>query len=190
MRIRSLPLCGDQLHIVDDALEASEVKRVEAFCRALPFHRVRYGYRAAAEQPLGFGHQWIHGVAPDERPFLPVATVERLVRRLVGDVKPGRVHLNCVQPGDPRYPHVDDTTGRVLVAVYFANARWEERWAGELTFFEDGEPLYAIRPKPGRVLVFDGNVLHRGGVPSSDCPDVRYALACKFLRDDAVAEAR
>jgi len=182
MNVRTLPLAGDVLHIVDDAVPTADVRRFEAFCRALPFNRVCYGYRATAEQELSFGHQWIHGVAPDERRFLPIDTVEGLVGQLLGEVKPGRVHLNCVQPGDPRYPHVDDTTGRVIVAVYFANAEWRTEWAGELTFYEDGEPVYAIRPKPGRILVFDGNVLHRGGVPSADCPEVRYALACKFLR--------
>lgn len=180
---RILTVGSQSVHVFDDVLVGPARARVDGFCRLLPFTRIRYGFRDAAAAELRHGHQWVHPVAPDERAFLPLDALHRLAEQAMGErLDAGRVHVNCIQPGDDRYPHIDDSTGRVVVAVYFANDAWQPDWMGELTFFHDGEAALAVAPRPGRVVVFDGTLLHRGGVPLSGCPDVRYAIAHKFLR--------
>lgn len=180
---RILDVGTQQVHVFDDVLVGPARTRVDGFCRLLPFTRIRYGFRDAADADLRHGHQWVHPVAPDERPFLPLEKLHRLAEQATGEpLEVGRVHVNCIQPGDDRYPHIDDSTGRVVVAVYFANDDWQSDWMGELTFFDGDEAAQVVAPRPGRVVVFDGTLLHRGGVPLPGCPDVRYAIAHKFLR--------
>ena len=170
------------VHVVDGALAAAELQRTHALCRMLPFTRVRYGYRADSSVPLSFDYQWIHPVAQDERALLPLTTLQSLVSDLVGEQwSPGRVHINCITPGERRHKHIDGAKGKVLVAVCFANSEWKDEWSGDLVFFEGDHEVARIRPMPGRVVVFDGSLVHRGGVPVSDCPEVRYAIAHKFL---------
>jgi len=171
------------LHILDGLIEEERVQRVDRFCRLMPFHRIRYGYREDHGAEMKHGHQWVHLVAPDERRFLPLDAIEAAARRVYGDdIRPGRAHVNCIQPNERRYPHIDGAPGRVIVGVYFVNAAWQHRWMGDLTFFDGDEPAAVVQPRPGRVALFDGGLVHRGGGPAADCPDVRYAVAAKYLR--------
>jgi hypothetical protein len=174
---------GLPVYVVDGAVEPAALSRSHALCRMLPFTRIRYGFRANPEEPLGFDYQWIHPVAEDERAMLPLDTMATLVQELAGDTwAPGRVHINCITPGERRHQHIDGARDRVLVAVCFANASWDEAWAGDLVFFDDGVEVLRVSPAPGRIIIFDGSLVHRGGVPIDDCPEVRYAIAHKFLK--------
>jgi len=87
--------------------------------------------------------------------------------------------------GDCPYPHVDarsEPDRVVLSTIYFANARWDPVWGGETQFFNgEMEALLAIAPRPGRLVIFDGSVLHRAGVPMRNCQASRYSLINKFL---------
>lgn len=174
----------DDVHVFDDVVPTNEQQRIDSFCRMLPFTRIRYAYRDSAESEFRHDHQWVHPVSQDESPFLPIRQLHELAEEATAaSLTPGRVHINCIQPGDPRHPHIDDTTGRVVVAVYFANAEWQNDWMGELTFFDDDGTAQVISPRPRRAIVFNGTLLHRGGVPVTGCPEVRYAIAHKFLRE-------
>ena len=73
-----------------------------------------------------------------------------------------------------------------VTALYFANPEWQDDWQGETVFYDRaGEPFHAVAPKPGRVLVFDGGIVHRGGVPSRKCFEPRLSVAFKFLEEKA-----
>jgi hypothetical protein len=149
----------------------------------LPFTRIRYGFRPNPETPLAYDHQWVHLVAEDERPMLPLHTMADLVQQVAGpEWTAGRVHINCITPGERRHKHIDGARDQVLVAVCFANTEWDEAWAGDLVFFEADNEVLRISPSPGRIVVFDGSLIHRGGVPVGDCPEVRYAIAHKFIK--------
>ena len=90
-----------------------------------------------------------------------------------------RMHCNTHLYGDVPHAHTDSTPG--VTALYIANPRWEANWMGETIFCnDDGEPLYAVIPKPGRLLVFSGDIIHRGGVPSRECFEPRISIAFKF----------
>lgn len=183
--VRELPIAGRSIRIVDGFVANERVREVHDYVRGLAFNRIRYGYRDDPAKELQHGHQWVHGITSEERPRLPIDELEALVKELLPEeqgLEAGRAHLSCIQPNDTRFPHIDDSTGRVITALYFVNSVWDRDWLGELVFYEKDEPLYAILPKPGRVIVFEGTIVHRGGVPSASCPDVRYALAAKMMR--------
>ncbi len=92
-----------------------------------------------------------------------------------------RIYANLNLFGDFQFAHED---GDGWTALLFANAEWREDWGGE--FFAYGSEQrsfdYSIMPKPGRMLIFDGLIRHRGGVPSKFCHEARITLAIKFGR--------
>lgn len=90
-----------------------------------------------------------------------------------------RVHCNCQFSDDLQYIHHDIPGG--LTALYFVNDRWPGDWMGETLFYDaEREATHAVSFKPGRLLVFDADMLHRGGLPSPDCSDPRLSVAFKF----------
>ena len=93
-----------------------------------------------------------------------------------------RVHVNLHMYGDMQFPHGDLPGGVTL--LYYANPEWKENWMGETIFYDDSrDPVVAVAPRPGRVAIFDGDLVHRGGVPSRECYGPRISIAFKYLRE-------
>lgn len=92
-----------------------------------------------------------------------------------------RIYANFNLHGDYQFTHAD---GDVWTALVFVNSRWSADWGGELMLYEDGpQPVaLAIPPRPGRMVIFDGRIDHRGGAPSKFCVDARITLAMKFVK--------
>jgi SM-20-related protein len=96
-------------------------------------------------------------------------------------VELARVHSNLHLYGDMQFPHTDEPGG--VTALYYANPEWDENWLAETIFYDENrEPTYAVAPKPGRLAVFDADILHRAGVPSRQCYVSRISVAFKFRR--------
>ena len=93
-----------------------------------------------------------------------------------------RSHAYCVPYGDVQFAHSDFDTGTGITALYFANLVWKEEWASEMLFFgRSAEPEIAVAPKPGRVLIFQGDLRHRAGVPPRFCNDARFTLVVRLV---------
>lgn len=97
-----------------------------------------------------------------------------------------RVYANFNLHGDYQFAHDD---GDVWTALVFVNASWNEDWGGELLLYDgtfasptDAGFAYAITPCPGRMVLFDGKIKHRGGVPSKYCLEPRISFAVKFIK--------
>ena len=92
-----------------------------------------------------------------------------------------RIYANMNLFGDFQFAHED---GEGWTALLFANPEWGEDWGGEFLAYDgdDAPYAYAVSPKPGRMLLFDGRIRHRGGVPSKLCQHPRITLAIKFRR--------
>lgn len=93
-----------------------------------------------------------------------------------GGVRRGYVNMNL--HGDFQYAHAD---GDVWTVLLFGNTRWEPDWLGEL-MFHDSVYIHAVTPKPGRIVIFDGLIMHRGGAPSKLCSDPRLTLVLKLSK--------
>jgi hypothetical protein len=93
-----------------------------------------------------------------------------------------RVYANLNMFGDFQFAHED---GDGWTALLLANPEWKEDWGGEfIAYAGEGVPYdYAVSPRPGRLLLFDAMILHRGGVPSKFCHEPRISIAIKFARD-------
>ena len=129
----------------------------------------RYGFLEQLPYPL-------NDIDTDETAYsrhwkaaLPVPLATPLLKRCISltqelmGVDPARlrrVHSNLHLYPDVQFPHVDFTSG--VTALYHANPAWAERWLGETTFYDENrEPIYAVAPKPGRLALFHGDILHR-----------------------------
>ena len=91
-----------------------------------------------------------------------------------------RAYANFNLFGDLQRAHDD---GACWTVLFFLNDRWEDDWGGEVLLYPPARSVaIAVSPRPGRVLLLDGALRHRGGVPSKLCLLPRITLAVKFRR--------
>ena len=97
---------------------------------------------------------------------------------------PHRAYTNVAGYGDVLFTHADCLPGqRDITALWFICSEWDIEWGGETVFFDgDGEIACAVRPRPGRLVLFDGDILHAGRPPSRICFHPRYTLAIKLVQ--------
>ena len=172
---------GHPVHIIDGLFAPDMVRMLHEILRKLEFSLSDYDTGETRDQL-----HWKHAFGLDTLDQLPLFCVWRdaIVAR-TNELFPGRnvalarVHCNNQPYGDLQRAHQDLTPG--VTALYFANAEWNRDWQGELVFFDrNEEPFHAVAPKPGRVVIFSGHILHRGGVPSRICFEPRLSVAFKF----------
>lgn len=86
----------------------------------------------------------------------------------------GRVHQDIAEESERR--------NHITVLVY-CNKEWNLAWAGEtLVFDENNEIKAGVMPKPGRVVVIEGDPPHVGRSVSRICPTDRRVLVFKLWR--------
>ena len=179
--MRARDLDGRRLFIIDDLFDKSIVQMLhETFIR-LPFTQSDFD----TEDTMHVRH-WKFDFQPDGFGLNPVlrtwhqrvtATAAELVGVLSLPIR--RIYCNSVGYGDHQHMHFDDKDG--TTALYFANAQWIEDWQGETVFYDRAEEAcQVVAPRPGRLVVFSSECLHRGGVPSRTCPVPRLTVAFKF----------
>jgi hypothetical protein len=97
--------------------------------------------------------------------------------------RPQRAYVNHSVYGDMYHMHRDLSAVTVL---YYANLMWETDWGGETIYFDDNnDAQIVVSPRPGRMVISRGATLHRGTVPTRDCPQQRLTIAYKLrLRGD------
>lgn len=86
----------------------------------------------------------------------------------------GRLHQDIADAGE-RANHI--------TALVYCNKDWNVAWAGEtLVFDDDNEIVAAVMPRPGRVMVIEGDPPHVGRSVSRICPTDRRVLVFKLWR--------
>lgn len=94
-----------------------------------------------------------------------------------------RAYINMCHYGDVEYPHLDcESDEDDITVLYYANKDWHYTWGGETQFYESHEAVMGVTPRPGRYVVFDGNIEHMGTIPTRICNTSRYTLAMKYSR--------
>jgi Rps23 Pro-64 3,4-dihydroxylase Tpa1-like proline 4-hydroxylase len=175
---RQLAIGPHHLVVFDGLFDAAAIASTFTFVRRSPYHLNDYD----SEQSTHVLH-W--------KAEFPVALAEgtpvfrdciRITRDLVAPapLTLDRVHANLETYGDMMFPHPDLEGG--VTAVYYANPVWERDWQGETVFYAGGEPVHMVAPRPGRLVVFDADIVHRVGVPSRECYVPRITIAFKFTR--------
>jgi hypothetical protein len=178
-KIRKSVISGRELFICDNMIDALMVQRVGALVRTLHY------LRKEKSRPGVPGLAAVSDI-PAERigsdPFL--LAVRQMVERLFPNERfsDQRAYVNSSIYGDSYYLHRDCAPHeRHVTALYYANVAWQPDWGGETLYFSDEEDAeLAISPRPGRLVLARGAVLHRGSVPTRICHEERYTLAYKL----------
>lgn len=95
-----------------------------------------------------------------------------------------RCYCNYAGFGDMLFTHTDCLPGGTeLTGLWYIAPEWNVEWGGETLFFNSQmDAEVAVTPKPGRFVVFDGNITHVGRPPNRICYAPRYTLALKLRR--------
>ncbi|MGH8211612.1 MAG: 2OG-Fe(II) oxygenase [Rhodanobacteraceae bacterium] len=136
-----------------------------------------------------------HWVKEMKLETVPRPIFELTQRAVLGFVTPQfgyrahRAYTNFAGFGDMLFTHVDCTPEEHdLTALWYLCDEWDLEWGGETVFFDvHDEIACAIRPRPGRLIVFDGAIKHAGRPPNRICFAPRYTFAMKFERIPASA---
>jgi SM-20-related protein len=132
---------------------------------------------------------WATEIAVDQLPTMPffAPTMAALV-----DYAPKqryrayRCYVNVAHYGDMLFTHTDCHPGAgELTVLWYICDRWDHEWGGETMFYDDARDVRAaVTPRPGRLVVFDAELLHAGRPPSRVCYVPRFTLAIKLERMD------
>lgn len=96
-----------------------------------------------------------------------------------------RAYINGYTYGTDAASHYD--THKLLAhvpmktAVIYLNDEWNLDWGGETALFDEGEIIYSVLPKLGRVLLFDSDILHAARPLSRHFHGLRKILAFKYF---------
>jgi SM-20-related protein len=166
-----------EIVVLDDLFRPESILQIHTFVAQLPY---RLNEEDSPDSPYP-GHR------KSELPLAVAAEtpVFKQCMGLAGEVAAPeplrlfRIHSNLHFYGDRQLPHFDRVDG--VTVLYHANSEWNEKWMGETIFYDENRvPVYTVAPRPGRVVVFHGGILHRGGVPSPECIRGRITVALKF----------
>ena len=173
-------LADGRVHVIDGIFTAAEAAALAASITRLPFAR---NQRSSFDAPdAAF---WAARLTPTS------AAQTGYYDRLVGAIRSVRPeskklrlytsYINANSFGDMLYPHRDAERPGDLTALVFANAEWKLEWGGELLFYDDGgDAIACVSPRPGRVAVFSGQLLHTGTPPTRACYAARLTFVFKF----------
>lgn len=66
--------------------------------------------------------------------------------------------------------------------LYYANMEWDKDWGGETLFTNENydEIEYAVMYKPGRFVLFDSTIPHKGSLSSIDSSQFRTIVSMNF----------
>jgi hypothetical protein len=89
-----------------------------------------------------------------------------------------RAYANCAGYGEDYHAHRDSPEDSKNVTIlYYANPIWERDWGGETIFYnDDNDAAMAVSPRPGRVVVSRGAILHRATGPTRSCYEERFTI--------------
>ncbi len=177
--IRKAVISGREIFICDNMIDPMMVKQVGTLVRTLHYLRKEKS-RPGVPGLAAVSDIAMERIASD--PFL------RQLRQGVERLFPGerfsdqRAYVNCSIYGDSYYSHRDCAAHEPHVtALYYANLEWHPDWGGETVYYNDNEDAELIvQPRPGRLVIARGAVLHRGNVPTRICYEERYTLAYKL----------
>jgi hypothetical protein len=178
-KIRKSLISGRELFVLDNVIDDMMVNQVAALVRTLHY------LRKEKSRPGVPGLAPVSDI-PQERiqvdPFL--RSLRQAVERLFPNERfqDQRAYVNCSVYGDSYYLHRDCAPDEQHVtALYYANPEWKPDWGGETIYYTDEEDAeLAISPRPGRLVISRGAILHRGSVPARGCYEERYTLAYKL----------
>ncbi len=78
--------------------------------------------------------------------------------------------------------HYAKPSDQERVALLYASAEWKDDWAGETVFYDTARECISIRPRPGRLVLFDGAVTRASRAPARECPTLCSTITFHMRR--------
>jgi len=159
-----------QIHIFDQALTRAENSQYLAWCRRKPWRWGESDYQGGP--PAGV----ISDLEDSEDRTLFIERAQKLCDLLAG-LPVNRTYINMYMPGERPHWHRD---GAVWTVLYYVTDEREPQWGGQTEFLDHTTmEIRGILPQPGRMIVFNGDLLHRAtAYPHRE----RFTIAVKFDR--------
>jgi len=178
-RVGRLVISGRELFICDNFIDPAMVTAIGSDLKTMPFVR---------KEKSRIGVPGLASSANIDAALLPKDPFFLRLRAVAEKLFPGevlhdqRAYVNSAVYGDSYYIHRDSPEGSGSVTVlYYANLIWQPDWGGETIFYkDDNDAVLAVSPRPGRLVVSRGAILHRGTVPTQDCHEARLTIAYKL----------
>lgn len=178
-KIRKTVISGREIFICDHVIDPIIIKQVGEGVRALPY------IRKEKSRPDVPGLVAVSDFPPERIAVDPLLC---RLKRLAEQAFPNEefsdqcAYINCSSHGDGYYMHRDCALHEQHVtALYYANLEWQPDWGGETIYYNDEEEAeMVVMPRPGRLVLARGAILHRGNVPTRVCYEQRYTLAYKL----------
>lgn len=150
------------------------------------FSRQSFVLADVDSERTNFSKHWIRPLDSDTARVLTVPVlgwVDALCRLSAPnlDLQLTEVKAYATPYGDLPTYHQDSELGPTLTAVLYCHQEWRADWGGELIIANSkGEPRIAIAPKPGRIVIFRGDLPHKAGSPSRLACVPRNALVFRY----------
>lgn len=178
-RVGRLVISGRELFICDGFIDPAMVTAIGSDVKTMPFARKE---QSRAD---------VRGLASSadiDKALLPRDPFFLRLREIAEKMFPGevlhdqRAYVNSAVYGDGYYIHRDcPQHSNNVTVLYYANLIWQPDWGGETLFYKDDyDAILAVSPRPGRLVVSRGAILHRGTVPTVDCHEQRLTIAYKL----------
>jgi len=179
--VRQHSLDSGMISVIDDVFRPNVVLSIYRWFVQLQFRQTQADTRATLDV-----RHWVCAFRPVDS-FVAVVPwwgrLDSIVRDSVNNRRLvlNRIHAYSVGYGDVQLPHEDVECGEGITAVYFGNLYWKDEWMSEMIFCDKTrEPVIAVRPRPGRMVIFPAQMTHRAGVPSRLCTEPRFSVVFKY----------
>ncbi len=198
---KSMEMSMEKFSVINDYLEKEKLEALQNFFQANVFWT--YGWQSNVQQSP-FGH-WNHDFLKTKRTNQDdaehvllendaVAPIRDLWLQLKADLLMGhtlvRCYANAHTYGVDGAPHTDSRTAGNYTTICYVNPVWKPEWAVETVFINDlGDIAHAVLPKPGRIVQFDGRMVHAARGLSRICPAMRVTLMFKTTALGAAQDA-
>lgn len=173
---------GREIRVYDGLLEQPDLYALTSMFDKGAFTRSEW----ARDDTTAFRH-WVTNIPLETSARLPVyapmlKAIEDFDRS--GSYRAYRSYCNHAAYGDMLFTHTDARPGEGgLTALWYVAPLWDVEWGGETLFFNSSmDAEVAVSPRPGRLVIFDGSIVHVGRPPNRICYAPRYTLAFKFDR--------
>lgn len=172
---------GLKIAVFDNLLSLEVVTRIKQILDGSPFQHTEI----ARPDTARYRH-WANNMTVEAARNLPFHGATEAASHVFAP--PGqrfqvyRAYTNYAGYGDMLFTHTDCMPGAgELTALWFVAERWDIEWGGETLFFNsDGDAEFVVSPRPGRLVMFNGELRHCGRPPNRICTEPRYTLAFKL----------
>lgn len=170
---------GKSVLVFDDVFPQDAV---EAF--GIMMMGLKYQRRPSFDNELSVG---IENSYYRQLPLLP-ETIDKILKKYYSKMstkqspqKLSHLYGASMRYGDHTIMHQDIDCPDCVTFLYYGNVYWDSAWGGETIFFDNHEnAMFAVNPKPGRLVFFNAQLYHRTGIPMRDSGSSRYGLSIFF----------